>query len=40
MTVSDEFLKQCETEAFLKFNSRFTTDFARLKNTNVSEKLL
>ena len=40
MIVSDEFLKQCETEAFLKFNSSFSTEFARLKNTYVYEKLL
>ena len=40
MTVSDEFLKQCETEAFLKLNSCFSTEFARLKNTYVSEKQL
>ena len=33
MIVSDEFQKQCETEAFLKFNSCFSTEFARLKNT-------
>ena len=29
MIVSDEFLKQCDTEAFLKFNSCFSTEFAR-----------
>ena len=29
MIVSDEFLKQCETEAFLRFNSCFSTEFAR-----------
>ena len=38
MIVSDEFLKQCEIEAFLKFNSCFSTEFARLKNIYVSEK--
>ena len=27
--VSDEFLKQCDTEAFLKFNSCFSTEFER-----------
>ena len=40
LTVSDEFLKQCETEAFLKFNSCFSTEFARVKNTYVSRQLL
>ena len=40
MIVSDEFLKQCETEAFLKFNGCFSTEFAHLKNTYVFEKLL
>ena len=40
MIVSDEFLKQCETEAFLKFNSYSSTEFACLKNTYASEKLL
>ena len=40
MIVRDEFLKQCETEAFLKFNSYFSTEFARWKDTCVSEKLL
>ena len=29
--VSDEFLKQCETEAFLKFYSCFSAEFARQK---------
>ena len=29
MIVSDEFLKQCDTEAFLKFNSCFSTEFER-----------
>ena len=29
MIVGDEVLKQCETEAFLKFNSYFSTEFAR-----------
>ena len=29
MIVSDEFLKQRDTEAFLKFNSGFSTEFAR-----------
>ena len=29
MKVSDKFLKQCETEAFLKFNNCFSTEFAR-----------
>ena len=38
MTVSDGFLNQCKTEAFLKFNSSFPTELARLENTNVSEK--
>ena len=33
MIVSDEFLKQCETEAFLKLNSCFSTEFALLKRT-------
>ena len=28
MIVSDEFLKQCDTEALLKFNSCFSTEFA------------
>ena len=39
---SDEFLEQCETEAFLKFNScSFSTEFLHLKNIlYVSEKLL
>ena len=36
----DEFLKQCDTEAFLKFNSCFSTEFAREKIKYVSEKLL
>ena len=40
MIVSDEFLKQCETEAFLKFNSCFSAEFVRLTNTYVSEKQL
>ena len=40
MIVSGEFLKQCETQAFLKFNSCFSTESARLENTYVSEKLL
>ena len=40
MIVSDEFLEQCETETFLKFNSCFSTEFAHYKNTYVSEKLL
>ena len=31
MIVSDEFLKQCETEAFLKLNSCFSTEFAQYK---------
>ena len=38
MIVSDEFLKQCETETFLKFNTRFSTEFARLNNAYVSKK--
>ena len=29
MIDSDEFLKQCETEAFPEFNSYFSTEFAR-----------
>ena len=29
MIISDEFLKQCEIEAFLKFNSCFSAEFAR-----------
>ena len=29
MIVSDEFLTQCDTEAFLKFNSCFSTEFER-----------
>ena len=29
MIVSDEFLKHCDKEAFLKFNSCFSTEFAR-----------
>ena len=40
MIVSDEILKQCDTEAFLKFNSGFSTDFASEENTHTSEKLL
>ena len=28
MIVNDEFLTQCETEAFLKLNSCFSTEFA------------
>ena len=40
MIVSDEFLKQCDTEAFFKFNSCFSTEFERYKNTYLSEKLL
>ena len=38
MIVSDEFLKQFETEAFLKCNGCFSTEFASLKNTFISEK--
>ena len=37
---SDEFLKQCETEASLKFNRCSSTEFAHLKNTYASKKLL
>ena len=37
MIVSDELLEQCETEAFLKFNSHFSTEFARLKNTRLQK---
>ena len=37
MIVSDEFLKQCDTEAFLKFHSCFSNEFARLK-THTSPK--
>ena len=33
MIVSDQFLKQRETEAFLKLNSCFSTEFTHLKNT-------
>ena len=29
MMVSERFLKQCEAEAFLKFNSCFSTEFGR-----------
>ena len=29
MIVSDEFLIQCDTEAFLKFNSCFSSEFER-----------
>ena len=40
MVVSDEFLKQCDTEVFLKFNdSCFSTEL-HVKNTYISEKLL
>ena len=39
MIVSDEFLKQFETEAFQTFNRCFSTEFTLLKNTYVSEKL-
>ena len=35
VSVSDEFLKQCETEAFLKFNSCISTDI-RLRKTAVT----
>ena len=31
MIVSDEFLKQRDSEAFLKFDSCFSTEFARQK---------
>ena len=41
MIVSDEFLEQRDKEAFLKFDSCFSTKFAhQKKNTYVSEKLL
>ena len=30
---SDKFLKQCEREAFLKFNGCFSTEYAHLKST-------
>ena len=40
MIASDEFLKQCETEAFLKSYSCFSSEFSHLKNTYLSEKLL
>ena len=38
MIVSHEFLLQCKTEAFLKFNSCFSTEFVLFKNTYVSKK--
>ena len=38
MIVSDEFLKQCETESFLKFNSCLSTEFACLKNLDIPKK--
>ena len=34
MIDSDEFSKQCETEAFLKLNSCFSIEFARSKKTS------
>ena len=38
MIVTDELLKQRDTEAFLKFDSRFSTEFECLENMYVSQK--